>query len=78
MNNSTLTPDLTQLSPRETQILQATAQGKARKQIADELHISVHTYDTYRKNIRTKLNIQSQADWARILTQMIYNQVQTK
>lgn len=55
------------LSKRETELIECISQGLSRSEIAEKLNLSVHTYDGYRKSIRTKLHIKSQADWARIL-----------
>ncbi len=52
---------LNTLSGRERDIIRAIAQGKANKEIADELCISVHTVATHRRNISTKLGIHSSA-----------------
>ena len=45
------------LSEREKDIIKGIAQGKANKEIADELCISVHTVATHRRNISSKLDI---------------------
>ncbi|WP_089356223.1 response regulator transcription factor [Ekhidna lutea] len=58
------------LSDRETQLIQWVSKGYSRSEIAEKMSMSVHTYDAYRKNIRIKLQIKNQADWARILTQL--------
>ena len=50
------------LTEREQEILELIAQGKKRKEIAQDLFISVHTYDTHRKNIKEKLKIKTGAD----------------
>lgn len=55
------------LSNREMQLIKWLSQGYSRSEIADKMAMSIHTYDGYRKNIRTKLQIKNQADWARIL-----------
>lgn len=55
------------LAPRELEILTLVAEGYQREQIAEALSISKLTYDSYRKNIRNKLGIKSQADWVRVL-----------
>jgi DNA-binding CsgD family transcriptional regulator len=47
------------LSKREHQILRLLAQGKSSLETAAELFISLHTVETHRKNIRTKLNTNS-------------------
>lgn len=44
-------------------------QGFSRGEIAEKMCISIHTYDSYRKNIREKLRIKSQVDWAKLLTE---------
>lgn len=54
-----------ELTKREREILQMVAQGGKRSHIADQLHISLHTYDTHRKNIRRKLERPSAADLMR-------------
>lgn len=59
-----------ELSNREFQLVQYLSQGLTRSEIADEMAMSVHTYDGYRKNIRTKLKIRNQADWAAVLMQV--------
>lgn len=43
------------LSYRETEIIQLIAEGKANKEIAEKLFLSVHTIKTHRKNIIKKL-----------------------
>ncbi len=62
-----LTPDTAQdiLTAREQTILLQLAQGKANKEVARELDISVHTVETHRKNIKRKLGINSTAGLTR-------------
>jgi DNA-binding NarL/FixJ family response regulator len=55
------------LSTREIEVLTALAQGYSRKAISEKLSISVLTYDEHRKNIKIKLGLNSQADWASVL-----------
>ena len=50
------------LSPRERDVLQLVAEGKATKQVAMELHVSVKTVETHRRNIMEKLEFDSVAD----------------
>ena len=52
------------LSDRETDVLKLLVQGKANKEIADELFISIHTVISHRKNITAKLGIKSTAGMA--------------
>jgi len=53
-----MAPDML-LTLRERQVLQHIAAGKANKQIAQVLDISVRTVETHRLNIKRKLNIES-------------------
>ena len=48
-----------QLSDREQDILKTVALGYSNKEIADELHISINTVITHRKNITEKLGIKT-------------------
>jgi two-component system response regulator NreC len=45
------------LTPREREILQMLAEGKTNKEVANILHLSVHTVDAHRGNILQKLNL---------------------
>ncbi len=45
------------LAPRELQIIHYIRQDKSSKEIAELLHLTVRTVDTYRENIRKKLRI---------------------
>ena len=47
------------LSDRETEVLSLVAQGRLNKQIADQLHISLSTVVSHRKNIQEKLGMKS-------------------
>jgi len=50
------------LTPREREVLQLLAEGKATKQAAAALHVSVKTVETHRRQIMTKLDIHSVAE----------------
>ena len=52
-------PDGHQLTAREREIVQLIAEGRASKQVADVLGISIKTVDTHRANLMRKLNIHS-------------------
>lgn len=52
-------PDSVDLSDREKEILIAVAQGCINKEIADKLHISIHTVISHRKNISRKTGIKT-------------------
>jgi DNA-binding NarL/FixJ family response regulator len=53
------------LSDRELQVLKRLAEGKASREIAEELHLSVKTIETYRARLSTKLELKTTADLVR-------------
>ena len=53
------------LTAREQTILLQLAQGRANKEVAHDLDISIHTVETHRKNIKRKLGISSTAGLTR-------------
>jgi DNA-binding NarL/FixJ family response regulator len=56
-------PDnLTRLSPREREVVQLVTEGKASKEIATILHVSLSTAETHRSNILRKLRLHSIAE----------------
>ncbi len=59
MEGSFASPTLT---AREREVLQLLAEGRATKQIASCLHVSVKTIETHRRKIMEKLNIYSVAE----------------
>ena len=50
------------LSAREREVLQLLAEGRATKEVAAELHLSVKTVESHRKQIMDKLEIRSIAE----------------
>jgi len=54
-----------ELTPREREIVQLIAEGKATKEVAEVLGISVKTAETHRTNLMRKLNLHSAADVVR-------------
>lgn len=56
--------DKQELSQREKEIVSCIVKGLTNKQIAEELHLSVHTVMTLRRNISGKLQIHSSAGLA--------------
>ena len=55
-------PNETELSLRELEIVKQLAEGKLQKEIASALFISPRTVETHKKNIQTKLGINNTAD----------------
>ncbi|MCE9613451.1 MAG: response regulator transcription factor [Lentisphaerae bacterium] len=50
-------PRIAHLSSRELEVLQLIAEGKANKEVASELGISIKTVEKHRQNLMAKLNI---------------------
>ncbi len=57
--------DAATLSPREMEVLQLIAEGKANKQTADVLGISIKTVEKHRQKVMEKLNIHDTAGLTR-------------
>lgn len=59
-----------ELTNREKEILHNISEGKVSKQIADDLHISIHTVNTHRQNIIEKMNVANTAEAIRLASRM--------
>lgn len=70
--------DAPRLTSREMEVLQLIAEGKANKETADELHISIKTVEKHRQKVMEKLNIHDTASLTRyaISTGIIESSVQ--
>lgn len=53
------------LSDRELEVFELTGQGLATREIADRLHLSVKTVESYRARIKNKLNLSGAAELMR-------------
>lgn len=53
---------ISQLSPREQEVLQLVAEGKTTKQIAARLNLSEKTIETHRRQLMIKLDLRSVAE----------------
>lgn len=53
------------LTPKEETIIRLIAEGKSNQDIADELFISINTIKTHRRNINSKLNLNSTGELIR-------------
>jgi len=71
-------PHATRLTSRETEVLQLVAEGKANKQVAGLLDISIKTVEKHRQHLMDKLNIHDTAGLTRyaIATGVIESRVQ--
>jgi DNA-binding CsgD family transcriptional regulator len=49
--------EVTELSPREREVLDGLAEGQAYKQIAEKLGVSIHTVRNYIRRIYEKLHV---------------------
>jgi len=67
------------LTSRECEVLQLIAEGKANKETAQELHISVKTVEKHRQSLMEKLNIHDTAGLTRhaIATGVVENSIQS-
>jgi DNA-binding NarL/FixJ family response regulator len=54
-----------QLSDRELEVLQLLGQGVSTREIADQLHLSVKTIESYRANIKRKLDLKNATELMR-------------
>lgn len=54
------------LSDRELQVFELIGRGERTRAIAEQLHLSVHTVESHRENIRRKLNVESGTELLRL------------
>jgi DNA-binding NarL/FixJ family response regulator len=58
------------LTPTETRVAELVAEGKANKEVAVELVVSVHTVEAALTSIYRKLDVRSRTEMARKLTEV--------
>lgn len=63
---ATLDDPLSVLTNREVEIVSHLASGKANREIAKLLHISIRTVDTHRSNIMKKLGVKNNSELTRL------------
>lgn len=61
------------LTPREKEVFMLTAVGNSRRQISEKLYISMKTVDQHRKNIKDKLDANSQSDIIKVYQYITQN-----
>lgn len=59
------------LSDRELDVLRLIGSGLTTSEVAERLHLSVHTIDTYRQRIKIKLGLRNGAELVRAATQWV-------
>jgi DNA-binding NarL/FixJ family response regulator len=57
------------LSDRELEVFKLIGEGRGTSEIAAELHLSIHTVDTYRRRIRLKLDLRNGSELVHAATQ---------
>jgi DNA-binding NarL/FixJ family response regulator len=67
----TPTDQLATLTDREIQVLERVGRGSSTAEIARDLGVSIKTIETYRSNIKAKLNLKSALDLVRYATSWI-------
>ena len=55
-------PPIARLSDRELEVFRLIGEGHGTRQIAEELHLSVKTVESYQAHIKEKLGLQSSRD----------------
>lgn len=61
-DGSTIASPVEQLSDRELEVFQLLGQGYGTRQVAEMLHLSVKTIESYRANIKDKLKLRNAAE----------------
>ena len=69
---------LDSLSDRELEIFKLLGQGVRTSDVAGQLHLSVHTVDTYRRRIRVKLNLRNAAELIHAATEWTLSNAQNR
>ena len=59
------------LSDRELEVFRLIGSGRGTRQIAEQLHLSVKTVETYRAHIKEKLNLASATELMRAAVQWV-------
>ena len=65
--------DLDRLSDREVEVLQLMAEGMNRREIAEEMELSVKTIESYRENMKKKLELRDTVQLAQYAVRALGN-----
>ncbi|MEJ0033709.1 MAG: response regulator transcription factor [Bacteroidota bacterium] len=63
--NPSSSPEASEITPREKEVLTLVADGHSTKQIADQLKISIRTVETHRINMLKKMGVNNSAELIR-------------
>jgi DNA-binding NarL/FixJ family response regulator len=66
--------EIERLSDRELEVYRLIGQGRGTRQIADELHLSMSTVETYRTHIKEKLHLSSAPELVRRAVEWVHSQ----
>jgi DNA-binding NarL/FixJ family response regulator len=66
--------EIEQLSDRELEVYRLIGRGRGTRQIADELHLSMSTVETYRTHIKDKLHLASAPELVRRAVEWVHSQ----
>lgn len=69
---------VSQLSDRELEVLQLLGQGVSTRDVADQLNLSVKTIESYRANIKRKLDLKNAAELMRFAVDWVRTSGQAK
>jgi len=69
-----LASEIEQLSDRELEVYRLLGQGRGTRQIAEELHLSMSTVETYRTHIKEKLRLGSAPELVRHAVEWVHSQ----
>ena len=64
-------PSLELLSDREWEVFELIGRGRATRQIAEQLHLSIKTIETHREHIKQKLHLSNSAELAQRAVQWV-------
>ena len=67
-------PGIECLSDRELEVFQLVGRGCGTRQIAEQLHLSVKTIETYRAHIKKKLKLRNGMELIRLAVQRVNEQ----
>ncbi|MBN2327354.1 MAG: response regulator transcription factor [Candidatus Omnitrophica bacterium] len=77
VGQSPIASDMEVLSDRELDVFRLIGQGYTTRQIADQLHLSVKTIETYRSRVKEKLNLHNTNELLMKAFEWVHNEITT-